>query len=288
MMPDSLYIITGQSGSGKTTAIGALEDIGVYCVDNIPVTLIPPLVESLEQSGKSGSLGIGLDMRTPDYFEKLHEVIDELKAKSIPIKLVFLETTESALIQRYSEVRRPHPMERGEGLEAAIAAERLALASVRALSDEVINTTKLTSHMLRKTIQRLQGENKELRMQVSLLSFGFKHGLPASADLVFDVRFLPNPHYIQELRPMTGLDSEVKDYVMKHESASEFVSHCATMLTTLLPQYQREGKAYLTVALGCTGGQHRSVSVARALAESLHKSGVSVDVRHREIREVSQ
>ena len=288
MKQEGLYIITGQSGSGKTTAIGALEDIGIYCVDNIPVTLIPPLIETVTHSDKTGPLGIGLDMRTPDYFEKLHGVIEDLKGKNIPIKLIFLETTESTLIQRYSEVRRPHPLERGQGLEDAIGQERLALASVRAIADEVVNTTKLTSHMLRKTIQRLHGEDEELRMQISLLSFGFKHGLPASADLVFDVRFLPNPHYIAELRPMTGLNPEVKNYVMQHNSASDFVSQCATMLKTLLPQYQREGKAYLTVALGCTGGQHRSVSVARALAESLHESGVSVDVRHREIREVSQ
>ena len=288
MTNDGLYIITGQSGSGKTTAIGALEDIGIYCVDNIPVTLIPPLIDAVKQSDKTGPLGIGLDMRTPDYFEKLHQVIDDLKDSNIPIKLIFLETTESALIQRYSEVRRPHPLERGQGLEDAIGQERLALASVRALADEVVNTTKLTSHMLRKTIQRLHGEGQELRMQISILSFGFKHGLPASADLVFDVRFLPNPHYIAELRPLTGLNAQVKNYVMQHSSASEFVSQCATMLQTLLPQYQREGKAYLTVALGCTGGQHRSVSVARALAESLHEAGISVDVRHREIREVSQ
>lgn len=229
-----------------------------------------------------------MDMRTPDYFEKLEEVIEELTSKGITTTLVFLETTESTLIQRYSEVRRPHPMEDGKGLEEAISRERLALASVRKLADEVINTSQLTSHMLRKTIQKLQGEDRELRPQVSLLSFGFKYGLPASADLVFDVRFLPNPHYIAELRPMTGLDADVKTYVMKHQSASDFVVQCSTMLTTLLPQYQREGKAYLTVALGCTGGQHRSVSVARALAESLHQNGVSVDVRHREIREVSR
>ena len=287
MMLEAIYIITGQSGSGKTTAVGALEDIGIYCVDNIPVTLIPPLIESLNDSSYTGPLGIGLDLRTPDYLEKLTDIIQEVKAQGLPLKLVFLETTESTLIQRYSEVRRPHPMNQGNGLEDAISKERLALANVRAQSDEVINTTKLTSHMLRKTIQRIHGADRELRMQVSLVSFGFKHGLPASADLVFDVRFLPNPHYIPELRPMTGLDAAVKDFVMEHHSATEFVAHCSSMLSLLLPQYQKQGKAYLTVALGCTGGQHRSVSVARALAESLQEADISVDVRHRELREIS-
>ena len=286
-MKKSVIIITGQSGSGKTTAIGALEDLGVYCVDNIPVTLIPQLVESLEAKEDSLLIGIGLDMRTPHYFEKLSETIAHLRAQSYETRVVFLETTESILIQRYSEVRRPHPLDQGEGLESAISKERLALAPIRKLADEIINTSQLTGHMLRKTIQRLDGPQSNLRMQLSLLSFGFKYGLPQSADLVFDVRFLPNPHYVAELRRKTGMDSEVKDFVMKHESANNFLEMCSNMLTTLLPQYEREGKAYLTVALGCTGGQHRSVSIARALAESLNNHGIYVDVRHRELREVS-
>ena len=286
-MKKSVIVITGQSGSGKTTAIGALEDLGVYCVDNIPVTLIPQLVDSVDTKEDSVLIGIGLDMRTPDYFEKLSEIMTQLRSQSYETRVVFLETTESILIQRYSEVRRPHPLDQGEGLESAISKERLALAPIRALADEIINTTQLTSHMLRKTIQRLDGQQSRLRMQLSLLSFGFKYGLPQSADLVFDVRFLPNPHYVAELRRKTGLDSAVKAFVMKHNSANEFLDMVSNMLTTLLPQYEREGKAYLTVALGCTGGQHRSVSIARALAESLNRHGINVDVRHRELREVS-
>jgi UPF0042 nucleotide-binding protein len=280
-------ILTGLAGSGKTHAVRALEDLGYFCVDNLPVQLIPKLSELA--SGEDAALqkvAIVVDVRERGFVKEFPPFYKRLKAQQSHPKptLIFLEASESALVRRFSETRRPHPLAPDRSVSEGIAEERRVMAPIRAMADLIIDTTSLTVHELRDVFMRMsRDDNKRTEMVVNLVSFGFKHGVPEDADLVFDVRCLPNPHFVDHLRPLTGRDRAVVRYMRKHSQTGEFLDQLASFLRFSLPQYVREGKSYLTVAIGCTGGRHRSVMIAEALKKSLAKvQGVRLRVKHRD------
>jgi RNase adapter protein RapZ len=281
----TVTILTGQSGSGKSTALRALEDHGALCVDNLPPGLLAPLVESLRRYPEVKHIALGIDVRAPDLGE-VPKRLAELRALGEDVRVAFFEAQEESLQRRFSETRRPHPLDRGQGLRAAMEEERTLLAPLRALADHTVDTTSNSPHELRvRVLQDLVGVRMKDQLRVSLMSFGFKFGLPLEADLVFDVRFLPNPYFVDGLRERDGLDDAVRDYVVDSPSGHEFLERTAAYISYLLPEFQREGKRYLTFAVGCTGGRHRSVSMVRALAEILGREGFVVDVRHRDVAE---
>jgi UPF0042 nucleotide-binding protein len=280
-------ILTGLSGSGKTHAVRALEDLGYFCVDNLPVQLIPKLAELA--SGDDAALqkvAIVADMREPGFVKEFPPFLRRLRAQKTRPRptLIFLEAGDSALVRRFSETRRPHPLAPDRSVSEGIAEERRKMAPIRAMADMIIDTTSLTVHELRDVFMRMsRDDNKRAEMVVNLVSFGFKHGVPEDADLVFDVRCLPNPHFVDTLRPLTGRDRAIVRYMKKHPQTDEFLDKLTSFLRFSLPQYVGEGKSYLTVAVGCTGGRHRSVMIAEALKKSLaNVKGVRLRVKHRD------
>jgi UPF0042 nucleotide-binding protein len=280
--PAELVIITGMSGSGKASVLKACEDLGYYCVDNLPVGLIPRFAELVGQSAEIARTAIVVDVREGRKLKILPAIIKSVK-KILTTRLIFLEATDAVLLRRYSETRRPHPLGRNAPVKESLSAERRRLRTIRAMADLVIDTSKFNVHELRAHILELfQKKEKGRNILVSCVSFGFKHGVPEDADLVFDVRFLPNPHFVPEFRPLTGRHPKVARYIRSFPQTAEFIERISELLVYLLPHYIREGKSYLTIAFGCTGGQHRSVMIAEDVAKRLKKAGYRVKVGHRD------
>jgi RNase adapter protein RapZ len=278
-----LVIITGMSGSGKASALKAFEDLGYYCVDNLPVELIPRFAELALQSGEIPRTALVVDVREGPQLEKLPAILKSVK-RMIPTKVIYLEASDSALLRRYSETRRPHPLGKGTTVRASLGAERRHLRALRKVADLVIDTSKFNVHELRAHLtERFKHQSGSPQIiLVSCVSFGYKHGLPEDADLVFDVRFLPNPHFVPEFRALTGRDRRVAEYIRSFPQTQEFISRISELLIYLLPHYIREGKSYLTISFGCTGGQHRSVMIAEDVNKRLRKAGYKVKVVHRD------
>jgi RNase adapter protein RapZ len=279
-------ILTGLSGSGKTHAVRALEDLGYFCVDNLPTQLIPTLADlaSRDDTGLE-KIALVVDVRERNFLRQFPRVFEKLKASpGVKPTLIFLEASHAALVRRFSETRRPHPMAPDRSVAEGIREEREKLNAIRAMADMIVDTSELTVHELRDIFMRMSRDGRgRAEMVVTLLSFGFKHGLPEDADLVFDVRFLPNPHFVDSLRRLTGRDRAVVRFMQKHDETGEFIKRLTSFLQFSLPQYVKEGKAYLTIAIGCTGGRHRSVMIAEALKRSLAKvPGVRLRVKHRD------
>lgn len=278
-----VVVVTGLSGAGRSTALNALEDLGFFCVDNLPPKLAEELVETLAGEGVVTRLGLGIDVRTGAFLEGADDVLERLSQAGHDVEVIFLDAADHALVQRYSETRRPHPLAPGGDLLEAIQRERERVAPLRARARHVIDTTPLTPHDLRRVLVDViaRGPSRP-RMVTRVVSFGFKYGIPVDADLVFDLRYLPNPHFVPELRPHTGQHPDVARFVLDAPEAGELVTDLDALLTKLLPRYEREGKAYLTVALGCTGGRHRSVALGEELGRRLRAAGRDVTVAHRD------
>ncbi|HEX7479735.1 MAG TPA: RNase adapter RapZ [Polyangiales bacterium] len=283
-----LVVVTGMSGAGRSTALRLLEDLGYFCVDNIPPALIPQLIELLAKGGELSRVGLGVDVRTGGFLEGAASVMDALIAGGHEVELLFLESQDDELVRRFSETRRSHPLAPGGNVVEAIHKERERLAPLRARAGMIIDTTGMSVHDLRRTlVDYIARGGKRTRMVTRVVSFGFKYGLPVDADLVFDLRYLPNPHFVPELRSHTGLEESVARFVLDAPETQELLTDLVALLSKLLPRYAREGKAYLTVAVGCTGGQHRSVAVAEALAARL-RDQAEVVVDHRDMHRRSK
>jgi UPF0042 nucleotide-binding protein len=279
-------ILTGLSGAGKTQAVRALEDLGYFCVDNLPATLMPTMAD-LANRADAGleKVAIVADVREGAFLAQFPRVFRKLKTiPGLEPRLIFLEANDEALVRRFSETRRPHPLAPDRSVAEGIKEERAKMQSIRALADLVLDTSNLNVHELRDHFMRMsRDDGGRTEMIVNLVSFGFKHGVPVDADLVFDVRCLPNPHFVDTLRPLTGRDAAVVRYMRRHNETKEFIDRLTTFLRFALPQYVREGKSYLTVAIGCTGGRHRSVMLAETLRKSLAGvKGVKLRVKHRD------
>lgn len=280
---NELVILTGLSGSGKLSALKSFEDIGYYSVDNLPIDLIGPFADLICQSPEIRRAALVVDVREGEQLDRFPEVLRRVR-QMLPTKLVFLEASEEALLRRFSETRRPHPLGQKNTVVRSLAHERKLMAPLRNLADVLIDTTKFNVHELRAHITGLfHPERDEKSLLVSTISFGFKNGIPQEADLVFDVRFLPNPHFVPEFRPLTGRDAKVVRYINGFPETKEFLDRVRSMLLFLLPHYLQEGKSYLSVAFGCTGGQHRSVMVAEHVKRMLEKAGYRVKCVHRDI-----
>ena len=282
-MPDQqrLILLTGMSGAGKTTAVKALEDAGFYCIDNLPSFLLPTLLTEARDRPQLTRLGLVMDARDQGFADAGAAIIERLKQNGRQVSVIFLEASDETLLRRYSEMRRRHPFA-SPSLRAGIQGERVRLATIRALADLVIDTTRLTPHGLRSEMLR-DAQGLPQTLQVGLISFGFKHGPPQEADLTLDVRFLPNPYFVPELRPLTGLDEAVAAFVLNTDPAREFLARLLPLLRFLIPQYRREGKSYLTIGIGCTGGQHRSVAVAERLRQTLKEETDNLFITHRDL-----
>ena len=279
-------VVTGMSGGGKSTALKMLEDAGFYCVDNLPVPLIQKFVELIVQpASEVTKVALGLDVRADQPFEEAIQVLDNLKENGYAFEILYIEANDQVLLKRYKETRRMHPLSQEGRIEDGIRKERKILEDIRKRSDYVIDTSKLLTRELKEEIDRIFVQNKEYNsLMITVLSFGFKHGIPADADLVFDVRFLPNPFYIEELKYKTGNDKEVQDYVLSFPEAEAFIDKLVDMLTFLIPNYVKEGKYQLVVGIGCTGGKHRSVTLANQLYGKLKDKGsYGIKIAHRDI-----
>jgi RNase adapter protein RapZ len=277
-----LVLLTGLSGSGKGSVLNTFEDLGFYCVDNLPVALIPKFGELYAEGVEIERAALLVDAREGEQIEKLPGIYRQLVTEH-PATLVFIEASDEALMRRFSETRRPHPLGRGGSVAEGIREERRRMAPIRRLADVVIDTTKFNVHELRQLIiDRFQNPGRR-PLLVSLVSFGYRYGIPADADLVFDVRFLPNPFFVPRLRPFSGKDSRVTRYIRSFPQTGEFLRRVESLLLYLIPHYIQEGKSYLTVALGCTGGRHRSVALAEVIRRALKKKGYSAKVVHRDL-----
>ncbi len=280
-------IVTGMSGAGKSTALKMLEDMGYFCVDNLPVPLIPKLAELLVVPGSEmNKAALGVDIRSGESFRQLEDVMEELDRIKFQYVILYLECSDDVLIKRYKETRRFHPLSgNSKRVDEGIKKEREKLEFLKKKADYLVDTSHMLTRELRKELGKIFVQNKEYKnLYISVLSFGFKYGIPNDADLVFDVRFLPNPYYIEELRPMSGNDREVRDYVMGNEKAVEFLKKLVDMIEFLIPNYIAEGKTQLVIGVGCTGGKHRSVTLANELYEALEKSeNCGIRIEHRDI-----
>jgi UPF0042 nucleotide-binding protein len=280
--PRELVIITGMSGSGKASVLKAFEDMGYYCVDNLPVGLIPRFAELVGQSSEIERTALVVDVREGTQLEALPAIVKSVK-RLLPTRMIFLEASDAVILRRYSETRRPHPLGTSSSVRASLATERRHLRKIRAMADLVIDTSKFNVHELRSYVtERFHRQESERSILVSFVSFGFKHGVPEDADLMFDVRFLPNPHFVPAFRPLTGRHPKVARYIRSFPQTQEFIQRISDLLIYLLPHYIHEGKSYLTIAFGCTGGQHRSVMIAEEVSRRLHKAGYRVKVSHRD------
>lgn len=268
-------VVTGMSGGGKSTVLKMLEDVGFYCVDNLPVPLIDKFVELIvTPNGEISKVALGLDVRADQSFEDVQKILEKLKKDGYQFEILFMDASDAVLIKRYKETRRMHPLAQGDRIEAGVGRERKILEGIKKESDYVIDTSNLLTRELKEELDRIFVRNEEYNsLMVTILSFGFKYGIPADADLVFDVRFLPNPFYIDELKHKTGDDKEVQDYVMKFPEASDFLTKLVDMLKFLIPNYIKEGKYQLVIGIGCTGGRHRSVTLANELYAHMKNSG---------------
>ncbi|MFP7760459.1 RNase adapter RapZ [Marisediminicola sp. LYQ134] len=279
-----LLIVTGMSGAGRSTVGNALEDHGWYVVDNLPPQMLPPLVDLATRAGNAlPKIAAVVDVRGGDLFTDLHETVESLR-HGTQLRVLFLEATDAALVRRFEQVRRPHPLQADGTILDGISAERELMLEMRESSDLIIDTSDLNIHQLAMKIGESFAKEDSPGLQLSLLSFGYKYGLPADADMVADMRFLPNPFWVPELRAHTGLDKEVSDYVLQQEGAVSFIEGYVAAIAPVLAGYQRENKRHATIAIGCTGGKHRSVAVTQAIAARLREQpGVAVSVKHRDL-----
>ncbi len=277
-----VVIITGMSGGGRRTAMHAMEDLGWFCVDNLPPSLLPQLIETTRRGGHD-RLAVGLDVRSREMFDQLPLVLAQIEAQGIRREICFLEANDDAIVRRQESSRRPLPLQGGGSIIQAVAKERRMMRNLRADADVVIDTSNLTVHQLAYRIGHIYGSGDDNSTRFQIMSFGFKNGVPVDADMVFDVRFLPNPHWVPHLRPQTGLSVEVSDYVLGQPGAAEFLDQLEALIATVAPGYEREGKRQATVAIGCTGGKHRSTAISEALAARLRDKGVQVSVLHRDL-----
>lgn len=279
-------VVTGMSGGGKSTALRMLEDVGFYCVDNLPVPLIEKFVELIATpGGEVTKVALGLDVRADQAFEDVQKILEKLKANGYSFEILFMEANDKTLLKRYKETRRVHPLSPDGRIEDGIKKERKILSDIREKSDYVIDTSNLLTRELKEELERIFVQNEEYNsLMVTILSFGFKHGIPADADLVFDVRFLPNPFYIDELKYKTGNDKEVHDYVMSFPEAHSFIDKLVDMIEFLIPNYVKEGKYQLIIGIGCTGGKHRSVTLANELYKRMKNQGdYGLKIDHRDV-----
>ena len=280
-----LVIVTGMSGAGKTIALKMLEDIGFYCVDNLPISLVYKFVQLVSEGTSIEKAALGLDIRSGEELGNLDEILENWRRSNVDVQVLFLDANDAVLIKRYKETRRTHPLAGAGRLENGIEKEREKLAFLKREADYIIDTSMLLTRELRKELEKIFLQDARYKnMYVTVLSFGFKYGIPEDADLVFDVRFLPNPYYDEHLRPLTGQVQAVRDYVMQGGTADAFLKKLYDMIDFLLPNYINEGKNQLVIAVGCTGGKHRSVTIARALYEHLEAAGeYGIRIDHRDI-----
>ena len=280
-----LVIVTGMSGAGKTIALKMLEDIGFYCVDNLPISLVDKFVQLVSEGTSIEKAALGLDIRSGEELGNLDEILENWRRSNVDVQVLFLDANDAVLIKRYKETRRTHPLAGAGRLENGIEKEREKLAFLKREADYIIDTSMLLTRELRKELEKIFLQDARYKnMYVTVLSFGFKYGIPEDADLVFDVRFLPNPYYDEHLRPLTGQVQAVRDYVMQGGTADAFLKKLYDMIDFLLPNYINEGKNQLVIAVGCTGGKHRSITIARALYEHLEAAGeYGIRIDHRDI-----
>jgi UPF0042 nucleotide-binding protein len=285
MSPKRVIIITGLSGSGKSTAARALEDEGFFVVDNLPLALLPQFLTLAEQGVRfTSDVAVVIDIRNRDFLAGLESTLQTVRETGYQLEIFFFDAADEILLRRYSETRRRHPLTQNEGVSEGIRRERRLLGGLRNLATLVVDSTRLTPHQLRsKVVQIARGEEGLLPLVVQLQSFGFRYGIPPESDLVIDVRFLPNPHFVPELQAQTGLDPAVSEYVISQPACREFLQHLRELLHFLLPHYHKEGKSYLTISIGCTGGRHRSVAIVEALRPSLAGEGSALKTIHRDI-----
>jgi UPF0042 nucleotide-binding protein len=277
-----MVIVTGLSGSGRSAALKAFEDMGYYCVDNLPLMLLSGFIEFAAGSDEALHSAIGIDVREKGFVKNFPELFGRLRASGPAVEMLFLEASDQTLVRRFSETRRPHPLAKGATpLLDGIRKERAALGEIKKLADRILDTTDYTVHDLRQAVERRYSEADAGRPMV--ITFGYKFGVPYDLDLLFDLRFLPNPHFVAELRPLTGEDPAVSNYVLVSPESEEFLSRLGSFLEYLLPRYRSEGKSYLTIGFGCTGGRHRSVAVSLAVAGRLRQGGYEVNVKHRDM-----
>ena len=279
-------VVTGMSGGGKLTAIRFLEDMGYYCVDNLPVRLIDPFMELVSAPGSDvDKVVLGLDVRADKSFDNVEQVLAALKKKGYKYEILFMDASDEVLIKRYKETRRQHPVCPSGRVEDGIAQERKILEQIKKEADYVIDTSGLLTRVLKEELVKIFVKDEKYNsLMISIMSFGFKNGIPADADLVFDVRFLPNPFYVESLKKLTGNDKPVRDYVMSFPEAGQFMEKLEDMISFLMPGYVKEGKNQLVIAIGCTGGQHRSVTIANALAEKLRGGDYGINLYHRDAK----
>lgn len=287
-----IIIVTGMSGAGKSTALNVLEDEGYYCVDNMPISLMPKFAELADghnQDKGYNNIALGIDIRSGHSLAELDSVLDYMKEKKYEYTIVFIESSDEVLIKRYKETRRAHPLAKDGRVDKAIMLEREQLKFLKQRADVIIDTSQLLTREFKEELEKIVLGRKEFNnLMVTVLSFGFKYGIPSDADIVFDVRFLPNPYYVEELRPLTGNDKKIQDYVMKAPEAEEFLERVDGLIQFLLPNYVKEGKSSLVIAVGCTGGKHRSVTLANAIAKRLSKTPYGCKVEHRDIEKDSK
>ncbi len=281
--PLRLALVTGMSGAGRSTAARALEDLGWFVIDNMPPSLLLAAVDLARRTPDVDRVGVVLDARGGSFFRQVREMIDQLPAEGVELVTVFLEASDEALVRRFESSRRPHPLQHGQRILDGLAAERALLADLRASADVVIDTTSINVHDLRRRIEAAFTDTSPLRLTCTVLSFGFKYGIPVDADMVADARFLPNPYWDETLRPLTGLDERVAADVLGRPGAEEFVASYEELVRIVTDGYLREGKRYVTVAVGCTGGKHRSVAIAEALTSRLRADGLDVTCLHRDL-----
>lgn len=281
----TIFIITGLSGSGKSTAIDAFEDVGYYCVDNMPVALLPKFLDlPLHNNADISGFAFVMDLRERGFLKRSGEIFEGLRKKGYRFRILFLEADENILVQRFSQTRRHHPLSQNKGLLEGIRAEKDQLMPLKEEADIIINTSQLNVHELKSAVFDIIRDNREMVvMKITVLSFGFKNGIPADADLVVDVRFLNNPFFIPHLKDQDGRDKSVRDFVLDQQEARRFIELYSDLLDFLIPLYQREGKAYLTIAVGCTGGRHRSVAVSGAIFDHINTQDRRVELKHRDI-----
>ena len=282
MTTNEVLVLTGMSGAGRSTVAHALEDLGWYVVDNLPPSLLPALVN--KGAGPEGKeYAVVVDVRGGHFFDELTAALAELKKNGSAYRLVFLDATDQALVQRFESTRRPHPLQGGDRIVDGISRERAKLEDVRSECDIAIDTTNLNVHQLEKRIDEIFGGGKNQGIRINVLSFGYKYGIPVDSDLVLDCRFIPNPHWIPELRPLTGLTKQVSEKVLGSEGVSDFVKDYVALINSMIPGYMNEGKKYVTISVGCTGGKHRSVAIAAEIARALNADAVSAHATHRDV-----
>jgi UPF0042 nucleotide-binding protein len=282
----NLTVITGLSGSGKSTAIAAFEDAGYYCVDNMPVSLLPKFLELPVRDISAAGLAFVMDIREQGFLTHYPEVFENIRRQGYPFQIIFLEADESVLLQRYSQTRRQHPVTSGSSLLENMQIERERLRDLRDVADQVVDTTHLSVHELKSLILDIARKNARTRtIRISVLSFGFKYGIPRESDLIADVRFLPNPFFVRELKPLDGRHPDVAAFVLSQEDTTVFINKYVDLLVYLIPLYEKEGKSYLTIAVGCTGGRHRSVVVAQSLGNRIQEMfpDKPIGISHRDI-----